>query len=62
MVPRRTYIVSVHEQEGDVLLEDVRTRRRVRLADLAEIGEQIARWLEQDARNPAPPSIQERAS
>ena len=42
MVPRRTYILSVHE-EGQLLLEDVRTRRRVRLSDISEIREQIGR-------------------
>ena len=53
MVPRRTYILSVHE-EGQLLLEDVRTRRRVRLSDISEIREQIGRWLEQDrASQPA---------
>jgi hypothetical protein len=48
MAPRHTYVVSFHEQEDHVLLEEVRTQRRVRLADLSEIGEQIARWLAQD--------------
>lgn len=54
MAPRHTYIVSVHEQEVHVLLEEVSTQRRVRLADLSEIGEQIARWLEQDPGRTAP--------
>lgn len=48
MALRRTYIVSFHDDEDHVLLEEVRTQRRVRLADLSEIAEQIGRWLEQD--------------
>jgi hypothetical protein len=45
MVVRRTFIVTV-QGERDLLLEDVRSRRAVRLAALGEIGEQIGQWLE----------------
>lgn len=47
--PRQTYVVSFHEEDGHLLLEEVRTQRRVRLAELSDIGEQIRRWLEQGA-------------
>lgn len=54
MGPRRTYILSVHEPDGDLVLEDVRTRRRARLGGLSEIGGQISRWREQ---KPAPETV-----
>jgi hypothetical protein len=44
MGPRATYVVSVHEPEGTVMVEDVRSGERVRVAGLAEVGDQIARW------------------
>jgi hypothetical protein len=63
MVARRTYIVSLHEHEDHLLLEEVRTRRRVRLADLSEISGQIARWLaEESAPEPGAPPTAETAS
>lgn len=43
--------MSLHEHEDQLLLEELRTQRRVHLAELSEIGEQIARWLAED---PAP--------
>ena len=48
MTGKRTYVLSIHEPEGNLILEDVRTRRLVRLTDLSEIAEQIASWREQD--------------
>lgn len=63
MVPRRTYIVSVHEPDNHVVLEEVRTQRRVRLAGLSEIGEQIGRWRDEDpAREPGQPPVVESPS
>ncbi len=44
MAPRATYVVSVHEPEGSVTVEDVRSGERVRVAGLADVGDQIARW------------------
>lgn len=48
MVPRRTFVVSVHSGDDHLLLEDVRNRRRVRLGELSEIAQQIERWLERE--------------
>ena len=42
---RRTFVVHVHAG-GPSTLEDLSTRERVAVADLATIGPQIARWLE----------------
>jgi hypothetical protein len=42
----RTYILSVREPEGRLVLEDVRTRRRALLTDLSKIADQIDRWSE----------------
>jgi hypothetical protein len=44
VVPRRTYVLSVHEAGGDIVLEEVKTRRRMRLSDFSEIGGQIEEW------------------
>jgi hypothetical protein len=63
MAQRSTYIVSLHEHEDHLLLEEVRTQRRVRLAHLSEIGEQIVRWLaEEPAPEPGAPPTAETAS
>jgi hypothetical protein len=48
MIGSHTYVLSIHEPEGYIVLEDVRTRRRARLADLAEIGDQLTRWTEHE--------------
>ena len=48
MDAKRTYILSIREREGDVLLEDVRTRRRARLSRLSEVQRQIDRWRDED--------------
>ncbi len=48
--PRRTFVLTVHGDERDTVLEDVGTRERVRLSSLALLPRQIARWL----REPMP--------
>ncbi len=47
---RKTYVVSVHEQDGPATVEEVRTGRKARLSSLREIAAQIERWL----REPTP--------
>ena len=42
---RRTFVVHVHA-EGPCTVEDLSTRERVAVADLATIGLQIEDWLE----------------
>ena len=44
MGPKRTYVLSIHDLDGNLVLEEVRTRRRARLNDLSELGGQIDRW------------------
>lgn len=44
-IARETFIVQVHEEEGDAVIENVRTRDQVRVRRLSEIGPQIRRWL-----------------
>jgi hypothetical protein len=56
MHAKRTYVVSVQPDDGPIVLEDVRTRRRAGLSDLAQIPAQIDLWLEQDRDVPAAPA------
>ena len=53
MGQKRTYVLSVRP-EGNLVLEDVRTRRRALLADFSKIGDQISSWSEQQP-DPEPP-------
>lgn len=49
----RTFVVRVTPDSTGTLLENVRTRERVRVSDLSEVPERIARWLDPDgAREP----------
>ena len=43
--PRKTFVVSVRDQDGPATVHEVRTGRKVRLTSLREIAEQIDRWL-----------------
>jgi hypothetical protein len=45
-----TYIVHVRTSEQDAVLEDVRTRERIHVRELSELGALIARRLERRAR------------
>jgi hypothetical protein len=40
----RSFLLIVHEP-GSAVLEDLRTRRRVRVADLAEVPARVGEWL-----------------
>jgi hypothetical protein len=52
MVPkRRTYIVSVRDDDGPATVEETRTGRKARIGSLKDIGTQIERWL-REARAP----------
>lgn len=42
---RRTFVVSVREQDGPATIQEVRTGRAVRLGSVGEVAEQIERWL-----------------
>jgi hypothetical protein len=37
-IPEETYIVRVRTAEGDAVIEDVRSRRRLYVSDLTSIG------------------------
>ena len=43
--PRKTFVVSLRDQDGPATVEEVRTGRKARLSSLREIAEQIERWL-----------------
>jgi hypothetical protein len=43
-VKRHTFVVQVHSH-GPSTLENLSTRERVAVADLAAVGPQIERWL-----------------
>jgi hypothetical protein len=57
-ISRQTFVVQVHDDEGYVVVEDLRTRETARVTELAEICSQIARWMaareerEEEARWP----------
>ncbi len=42
---RKTYIVSLRENEGPATVEEVRTGRKARLSSLRELAGQIESWL-----------------
>ena len=44
-VRRHTFVVQIREPDRQPMVENVRTRERVLLADVAEVGGAIARWL-----------------
>jgi hypothetical protein len=44
-VQRQTFIVQVHPDRV-VTLENLGSRERIRVADLATVGAQIERWLD----------------
>jgi hypothetical protein len=45
-----TYIVRVRPAEQDAVVEDVRTRERIHVRELGELGALIARRVERRAR------------
>jgi hypothetical protein len=57
-VTRYTFVVQIHPG-GVSTLENLATRERVRVADLATVGAQIERWVErlrerEDGESPEP--------
>jgi hypothetical protein len=44
-VTRHTFVVQVHP-DGPTTLENLSTRERVRVTDLAAVGPQIEQWLD----------------
>jgi hypothetical protein len=51
----RSFLLTVHEP-GAVVLEDLRTRRRVRV-ELSEVPGRVGEWLAES--EPDPPSLSE---
>ena len=50
-----TYIVRVRSDEGDAVVEDVRSRERSHVGELSELGPLITRLLERArSRRPEP--------
>ena len=50
---RKTFVVSLRDQDGPATVQEVRTGRTARLSSLREIAGQIERWL-REARPSAP--------
>jgi hypothetical protein len=46
--PRRTYVVSVYENEASVVVEAVMRNERARLEDLDDLPERIRDWEDDD--------------
>ena len=42
---RKTFVVSVRDQDGPATVHEVRTGRKARLTSLRDIAGQIERWL-----------------
>jgi hypothetical protein len=51
--PDETFIVRVRRSEGDAIVEEPRSSRRRRIADVSAVGALILRWLGQ-----SPPSAE----
>ena len=43
--PRKTFVISLRDQDGPTTVEEVRTGRKARLASLRDTAGQIERWL-----------------
>ncbi len=48
---RRTFVISLRDQDGLATVQEVRTGRTARLRSLRDIAAQIERWL-REARPP----------
>jgi hypothetical protein len=46
---RRTFVVTVFQEDRTTVVEDVRSGRRERVEDLAHVGERIRDWLEEQS-------------
>jgi hypothetical protein len=53
---RYTFVVHVHP-EGVTTLENLGTDERVRIQELAEVGEQIERWMAAPLATPSGPGV-----
>jgi len=42
---RRTFVISVRDQDGPATVEEVRTGRKARLSSLRDAARQIEGWL-----------------
>jgi hypothetical protein len=49
----RSFLLTVHEP-GSVVLEDLRTRRRVRVTHLSEVATHVDEWLTEAEAEPRP--------
>jgi hypothetical protein len=54
ITPRRAFLVSIYAKDDVGVIEDLRTRRRLRVAPLSELAPELARWLR--AEDGAPPA------
>jgi hypothetical protein len=45
---RRSFVVQIHA-DGTVIVENLRTRERRSIDDLASIGDQISTWIDETA-------------
>jgi hypothetical protein len=42
---RKTFVVSLRDEDGPATVHEVRTGRKARLPSLRDLAEQIERWL-----------------
>jgi hypothetical protein len=50
---RKTFVVSIRDQDGPATVHEVRTGRKARLASLRETTAQIERWLRDSRLTPS---------
>ena len=53
-ISRRTFVISVRDQDGPATVEEVRTGRKARLGSLRDAVAQIERWLDEGIQSAAP--------
>lgn len=49
---RRTFVVSLRDQDGPATVHEVRTGRKARLGSVQDLAGQIERWLREASRQP----------
>jgi hypothetical protein len=52
LTPRRAFLVSIYAKDDVAVIEDLRTRRRLRVAPVSELAPVLARWLRAEGAEP----------
>jgi hypothetical protein len=60
--PRRTYVVSLYNEDKSVVVEAVQREERARLDDLDGLAARIRQWEDEDGASAERPSTSGKAS